>query len=441
MEFHAVIFCGKGARLDPFSNVRDTGITKALLPIGNKPMIEYVLEWCDRAPFSQISVATHSEDLQAITEAVDQYSKKRGKEIVEISPINFIKFDGDNTGEALNQFIYNDNAKDFVFLPCDFITDLPPQVLIEQYRNRSDEDIAMSVHYYNKYESIDKKSLTHYYTVYSDDDHLLDIYSKDSVEISKFLELRTQMVWKFPITKVSTKLLDSFIYFMSPKTSKILREEINDFSNRSITKILRDLARRSWKHSSKKDTISIFNLPTECNFIRTDNIPAYMEANRYAMRVKAKTQGGGNVQPKEKGAATVGVDSVVGDNTTLGERTSVKKTVVGKDCTIGSRCRLTGCVLLNGITLEDDVVLENCIIGSGARVNSKARLTNCNIEGGYTVSKGSQIKGETLTNLFIEGQNMEVDSTDESEYDSEEDESFEDDYDDEFEDDGLFDRS
>lgn len=438
-----MICCGKGTNLDPFSNVRNTGITKALLPIGNKPMIEFVLEWCDSAPFSQITIATHSEDFLAITEAVELYKKKRSQEVVGISPINILKFDGENTGGILTQFIGNESTNDYIFLPCDFVTDLPPQVLIEQYRSRNDEDIAMSVHYYNNYESIDKKSLTHYYTVYSDDQHLLDIYSKDSVNATKFLDLRTQMVWKFPYTKVSSKLLDSSIYFFSPDSLKVLKEELTDYSTKSATKILRDLARRSWKHSEKRGTVSIFNLPTQCSFIRADNIAAYMESNRYVMKLKAKEQLSQQhtAQAKEKGAATVGLDSVVGDDTSLGERTSVKKTVVGKSCTIGSRCRLTGCVLLDGITLEDDVVLENCIVGSNAKIHSKARLTNCNVEGGYTVPKGSQVKGETLANLFIEGQEIDVESSDDSDYDSEGSESFEDDFEDEFEDDGLFDRS
>ncbi|CEP20770.1 unnamed protein product [Cyberlindnera jadinii] len=436
MEFHAVICCGKGTGLSPFSTVRESGIPKALLPIGNKPMIEYVLEWCDQAPFRAITVVSDSESNAAIEELLEKYRSKRSKEAL-VCPIGTVKFDGDATGEILEEFIQDiENAGDFVLLPCDFITDLPPQVLIEEYRNRDDEDIAMSVHYLNKFDSIDKKNLTHYYTAYSEDQHLLDIYSKDSVEQSKFLELRTQMIWRFPNCTVSTKLLDSFIYFFSQAAISIIKKYIGEYKNQSITKMVRDLARRSWRHSDQLGGISLFTLPKECNFIRADNIPAYIESNRYIMKLKAKEQQQ-PAQAKEKGAATVGADSVVGENTQLGERTSVKKTVVGKNCIIGNRCRLTGCVLLDNITLQDDVVLENCVIGQGATVNSKARLTNCNIEGGYIVNKAFQAKGETLTNLFIAGQESETDSDDD---DSEEYDSYEDDFDDDFEDDGLFER-
>ncbi|CCH42950.1 UDP-N-acetylglucosamine pyrophosphorylase [Wickerhamomyces ciferrii] len=434
MEFHAVICCGKGGGLSPLSMTRETGIPKALLPIGNKPMIEYVLEWCDKAPFGTVSVVGDSESNVEITSVVEAYKTKRPKNIH--SHINIVKFDGDATGGILSEFIEKANHSNLIFLPCDFVTDLPPQVLIEEFRNRNDEDIAMSVHYHNKFESIDKKNLTNYYTVYSDDDHLLDIYAKDSVEASKFLEIRTQMIWRYPNSNVSTKLLDSFIYFFSTEAINAVQEETEDYKTKSLTKILRDLARRSWRHSKPKGTVSLLNLPSQCTFVRADNLPAYMEANRYIMRLKAKAQQQ-PPQAKEKGAATIGADSVVGENTTLGERTSVKKTVVGKHAKIGKRVRLTGSVILDGVQLEDDVVLENCIVGKGAIIHAKSKLVNCNIEGSYSVSKGSNIKGETLTNLFIEGQE---ESSSESESDSEDYDSYEDDFEDDFEDDGLFER-
>ncbi|KAH3678134.1 hypothetical protein WICMUC_001698 [Wickerhamomyces mucosus] len=435
MEFHAVICCGKGVNLNPLSKVKETGIAKALLPIGNKPMIEYVLEWCDQGQFREITVVTDSESNEDIGKVVESYSIKTRTENSQLSTIKMNIFDGDSTGEILE--LFENDPSEFILLPCDFITDLPPQVLIEQYRNRESDDIAMTVHYLNQFESIDKKSLTHYYTVYSEDCHLLDIHSKDSVELSKALELRAQMVWRYPISKVSTKLLDSFIYFISNDALQIIKRELPDYRLKSATKILRDLGRRSWKHSDQKNGISLFVLPNECSFVRSDNIPAYMEANRYIMKLRAKAQQQ-PPQAKEKGAATVGADSVVGENTLLGERTSVKKTVVGKNCKVGKRCRLTGCVLLDNITLEDDVVLENCIIGQNAIIHNKARLTNCNIEGSYTVAKGSQIKGETLTNLFIEGESAS--DSEDSEDNSDGYDSYEDDFEDDFEDDGLFER-
>jgi translation initiation factor eIF-2B subunit gamma len=47
--FQAVILCGPGTSLYPFTGAED--LPKALLPIANKPMLHYPLEWCEDAGF------------------------------------------------------------------------------------------------------------------------------------------------------------------------------------------------------------------------------------------------------------------------------------------------------------------------------------------------------------------------------------------------------
>ena len=45
--FQAVILCGPGTGLYPFTE----DLPKALLPIANKPMLHYPLEWAEKAGF------------------------------------------------------------------------------------------------------------------------------------------------------------------------------------------------------------------------------------------------------------------------------------------------------------------------------------------------------------------------------------------------------
>lgn len=52
--FQAVILCGPGASLDTFtSNLEE--FPKALVPIANKPMVWYPIEWCSRMGITGIS--------------------------------------------------------------------------------------------------------------------------------------------------------------------------------------------------------------------------------------------------------------------------------------------------------------------------------------------------------------------------------------------------
>lgn len=49
--FQAVILCGPGTSLHPFTGAEPGDLPKALLPVANKPMLHYPLEWCEKAGF------------------------------------------------------------------------------------------------------------------------------------------------------------------------------------------------------------------------------------------------------------------------------------------------------------------------------------------------------------------------------------------------------
>lgn len=426
MEFNAVIFCGQGHNLIPLTSPGESRISKALLPVANKPLIEYVLKWCDQAPFKTINIVTQAKDEKQISEVVFQYDKSRDAELRNSSPIKVITSELTSTGAILNEIfplsdidnestssesneskLKDSDKENFVILPCDFITDVPPQVFIEVYRGNSDENIGLSLFYNNNFEGIDKKVLKSNYTVYSNQENgnmvLLDMYSKDFVTIDKFLKIRTQLLWRYPSTLVSTKLLDSFIFFMNWKCRR--NNNITDNQlNRPINKIKRDLSRNSWKHSNTKSTIGLFALPEGSLFVRCNNLPVYMEMNRYFLKDVAKFNSNKhiNANKENKNSATIGSDCLVGNNTELGERTNVKRSVIGNNVKIGKKCRISGCILLDDVSIEDDVQLENCIIGKNVKMESKCRLINCNVEGSYTVGKNVNLKGETLKNISLD---------------------------------------
>ncbi|KAL7267943.1 Translation initiation factor eIF-2B subunit gamma [Rhizina undulata] len=96
--FQAVILCGPGNSLYPFTLTGAEDIPKALLPIANKPMLDYPLEWCEKAGVK--SPSSLEENLGTADVLRVAYRKA------------WI------TG-------------DFVVLPCDFITNLDPQKVVE----------------------------------------------------------------------------------------------------------------------------------------------------------------------------------------------------------------------------------------------------------------------------------------------------------------------
>ncbi|CAI5755937.1 unnamed protein product [Candida verbasci] len=463
MEFTAVILCGKGKELSPFSlSSRSTGFPKAILPIANKPMIEYVIEWCFKGFFAKILLVTYDNEENSINEWLNKY-KKQMELNQEYSPsIDILTISNSNSDEsgAILYHIYQiqPTLDNFILLPCDFITNLPPQVLIESYRNKNENDLGILFHYRNTLDLEDKvksKMFNKNYTIYSEIEpdyyNLLDIYSK--VEIEKFhknLKIRSHMLWRYPNTLISCKLLNSNIFIGSNEIFNIFQMEGDKYNEtyfkyRPITKIIRDLARRSWSHSKAKETIGFQIIPKEASFLRANNLPVLMEANRYFMK-QQKTN-----RQQEKGSH-ISSDSIIGNNTTFGEKTNVKKSVIGDNCIIGKKVKINGCLIFNNVVIKDDIQLENCIIGSNVIVNNKSKLVNCNVENENEVIEGTQSKGDTLLCLTLENLKTNednVDTTDgdvlysehesESDDDSEE-ESDEEEYHDEFtgNEDGLF---
>jgi translation initiation factor eIF-2B subunit gamma len=418
MDLTAIVLCGEGKHLHPIASVR-SGVPKALLPVANQPLMSYGLEWIEKLFFSKIIVVAQGSRGDDIRKYVEEQYEKKSETAIEV-----FQTDNQYSGEIIAS-LASKVSGDFVVLPCDFITgDVDPQEVLKLYYNRDQERALISgVYYRNNIDTIEKKALSIDYLVHTPlsgkDPKLLDVYSKEWVQDHKGLELRTSMMWRYPNGVVSTNILDASIYLCSHKVLDLFNvaaatDDENDDSredqsvsvlNKSWSQVVRDVARRSWRHKSQCEEVWMHVLDSaKTTFIRANNLSSYLEANRYIMKQHASQIGrAGGASGKVGGSGSVGSDSLVGTETVLGQRTTVKRTVVGNNCTIGSKCRITGCVILDGVNIQDDVVLENCLIGKKANIGTRAKLTGCNVEGGYQVLTGFQTKNETLQNVNIEG--------------------------------------
>ncbi|SGZ56309.1 CIC11C00000000711 [Sungouiella intermedia] len=430
MEFHTFVLCGPGKQLAPFSKERSTGIAKALLPVANRPMVEYVLDWCEKAFFPKVTLVCDPESQDDIQKALDAYKSRKISELAGNSSdlddntvqfaesIDVISLPAPTNGLVLQHVVKKALLKPyqhFALLPCDFITDLPPQVLIEAYRSRQDSDVGLAVSYRNQLEIEDKKHriFPKNFTVFTDlpngDAQMLDYYSAEDVEFHKAFKIRTQMVWNYPNSTVSLTLLNSSIFLGDGKRiAEILDDNQHKFTdayfnNRPLIKVIRDLARKPWQSVSHDSTVGFLVVPEVASFVRSNNLPVLLEANRQYLKLQARDNAGKPAAPKDKTAANVGADALVGDGTVLGEKTNVKRSVVGRNCVIGKRVKLTGSIILDNVVIEDDAQLENCIIGQKAIIRSKCKLTNCYVESTNEVVKGTQSKGDTLLCLTLEG--------------------------------------
>lgn len=50
------------------------------------------------------------------------------------------------------------------------------------------------------------------------------------------------------------------------------------------------------------------------------------------------------------------MDSLIGPDTQIGEKTSIKRSVIGSSCLIKDRVTVTNCLLMNSVTVEEGYV-------------------------------------------------------------------------------------
>ncbi|KAK9359407.1 nucleotide-diphospho-sugar transferase [Lipomyces starkeyi] len=466
MEFQAIILCGPGKGLEPLVSPL---LPKALLPIANKPMLYYTLEWCQRAGLSSVVVVCSSGAEQPISKYITLgYNSMQTSKSMKVE---VVAHDGE-TGSIVKAL--KDKIKlDFILLPCDFITDLPPQTVVDIHRNQPLKTIGTGIWYKNSLDTMDKQTLKPDLTIHTpvSNPHpqLLDIYPRPKA--NNQLHVRMSMLWEYPQATISTSLLESFIYVFSRKA---LDHDFGDADTASSitvtsekggggeslkwkkpwTSVVRDFARDSWRHakSADRDTVGMYVVPKEHSFIRCKSVSAYLEANRLILKQSSYT-----LPPTTATAngAAIGRDSLVGIGTVMEEKTSVKRSIVGADCIFGRECRLSGCVVMDGVVLGDGVHLDNCIIGNGVIIEDKARLVGCTVEGRYVVRKATQSKNEILRGYSAEGlldtsDEYEDEANEESDEDEEEEDDDEVDENDlvesegegiDVDDDDLFDRS
>ncbi|KAE8864359.1 hypothetical protein PTNB29_04323 [Pyrenophora teres f. teres] len=125
--FQALILCGPGASFSTFTSTPKE-IPKALLPIANRPMVWYPLEW-------YITIVTPSESLEAIEAAMSQNPHlttlpSPKPDILAPKGLSHQT----STGELFRlPEIQNAIKSDFIVLPCDLVCELDGTALADAW--------------------------------------------------------------------------------------------------------------------------------------------------------------------------------------------------------------------------------------------------------------------------------------------------------------------
>jgi len=94
--------------------------------------------------------------------------------------------------------------------------------------------------------------------------------------------------------------------------------------------------------------------------------------------------------------ATVGGACMVGSESVLGDKCSVKRSVIGRGCSLGSGVKIINSVLMDGVQVEDSCHIQNSIVCNGCVIHAGAQVKDCQLGPMFDVKAGSDHKGEVL---------------------------------------------
>ncbi|KAG5440227.1 hypothetical protein PCANB_001797 [Pneumocystis canis] len=411
-DLQAIILSGFGNGLYPLTEANN--LPKALLPISNKPMIWYILKWCEEAGFSNIMVICQIE----VESYLSSYLKNVYDGYIKIqiyAPSSVDEILG--TADVLRK-IHDKIKNDFILLSCDLVTDLPPHEILDFHRIHVPTvtsllyDISRNESFFSC-KNTDRKM---FFGISKSDNTLVCV--KSAVDVDDEFIVRMSMLWKYPRVYITTTLRDAHLYIFKKWVLDLI------IQNERISSIQEDLIPLLVKCQYQsllleryniKEIVSRYNhihnftldnstdeklvkvisylLPDDRYCLRSNTVQAYTDLNRNVSLLK-KIRVSASAKVAQK--VIIGTDSLVGENTKIDERCNVKKSVIGANCILGKSVTIVNSIIMDNVRIEDGVRLDGCIVCINSIIGSKSKLKNCCISGSYEVPPETCAKNDNL---------------------------------------------
>ncbi|XP_065827922.1 translation initiation factor eIF2B subunit gamma-like isoform X2 [Oscarella lobularis] len=443
MEFQPVIMAaGRGSRMYPLTEATP----KALLSVGNHPMIYYPVKMLEKAGFEEVIVVVLKSALSQIRYVLQEVYR------TPIS-VDFVSIPDDQdtgTADALRYVAPKLRGADVLVVSCDTITDVALHRLADVHRLR---DATLTMLLGSNDSSQAEKDAVGTKTkkrlaietgerdfVGLDNDRVL--FFSAQADLDEEVVIRKSMLERFPSFTIYTRLVDAHLYLMKKWVVDFLGEnkslssikgellpylvrkqfvrtqkgmvnldvsgmsnslekrpenDVFNFANSSHNSILQLAEQMSTSGIGQdiaggRNNVKCYAAVVKDGFcIRANTVPFYMEANRQIAK-QTSVHSTATIKPKSQ----VGSDSLVGEGTSIGEKCSVKWSIIGKHCVLSDKVKVSNCVIMDYVTIKEGCNLQQCIVCENAHVDEGCSLKDCQVAKGFTVKGKTDAKGEVL---------------------------------------------
>lgn len=392
---------GRGARLNPIT----THIPKPLVPILNRPVMEYCIEWLKKHGIKEIAITVHY-----LSEKIRSYfgdGKKLGVNLVyfdELEPLG-------TAGGIRN--IVDFFEETFIVVSADIVTDFQLDAAISYHKEKGSLFTMVTT----KIEVLGEYGI---------------VVNHKNGKVKKFTE-------KPPTINMTSDQVNTGIYIVHPEILKLIPNNISfDFSHDLFPLLLQkelslysyelkgywmDIGHLNTFRQSQKDFIDKELYVPTSQFKVRENV--WVGANTLidqSVVIKGPVWIGEGCRIEE--GVKLGPYTVIGNRTVVKKYSQINYSTIMDDVNIGIRSVLIGTTISSNCTINDNCTLQDSsvighytnigsrsVIGSGVKVNSDSMLPESSIfrtlkfKLDKTQSKGHQLVG--IINKHSEGVNDE----------------------------------
>ncbi|KAK3599909.1 hypothetical protein CHS0354_022494 [Potamilus streckersoni] len=442
MEFQPVVMAaGRGSRMTDLTCKSH----KALLPIGNMPMMWYPINMLEMAGFTE-----------AIVVVLDSFATEAQKVLTEICDVkmrlDFIGIpDTEYWGTADVLRHIKDRIKtDVLIISSDLISDVSIHDIANVHRTYDATITSLLSNIPEQYNEIpapgpkSKKKPEKDYIGLDEKGCRVLFYTPEADLDAEKVKISKSLLKRHPCVSIKSNLTDCHLYLMKKwvidflmekrsissikgellpyltkkQFSKPKREDLPNtdasvlsanvakdiFSFISQDPMLKKVEKTStWiDHTGDMDNCYHGNqircyayLQSSGFCARTNTVSSYCEINKQIPRLLQALAPEKEIPTKHssaviKGTSQVGSECLVGEGVTIGDKVSIKRSVIGKHCTVGDKVKITNSVILDHVNIGECCNIQGSIVSSNSHIIDKSDLKDCivgtgeNVKGKYT---------------------------------------------------------
>ncbi|CAO2837424.1 unnamed protein product [Amaranthus hypochondriacus] len=457
MDFQVVVLAGGTSKnLVPLVSKE---VPKALLPVGNRPVLSYILDLLEQSNLKDIIVVVGGENAAVKVEGwISRAYVDRLRVEVVVAP------EDKGTAGALRTLSRHLKASDIMVVSGDLVCDVPPGAVAAVHRRHDAVVTAMlcSTPVSGPTESASssgkdkakKPASSNLVGLDATKQFLLHIAA--GTEVNKDMRVQKSILRAAGQMEIRTDLMDAHLYAFkrsvlqevldknlkftslqqdvlpylvrtqlrsdvlanvtihaeengnrvspSQKNQVMLSQLLANASTRSFHELYA-LGHNESAHSPRKThKCCVYIASTDKYCARLNSIQTFCDINRdvigeasHLSRYQFSAHNNFIHPSTEMGSkSTVGPHCVIGEGSQLGDKCSVKRSVIDRHCRIGSNVKIVNSVVMDHVTIADGCSIQSSVICSDVQLQERAVLKDCQVGAGFVVTSGSEYKGESL---------------------------------------------